>query len=70
VRIGAIWPFVPLHAVGDFPAILTGGRPAPPTAVDVLISLAEVAVGVVYALVLTRRSKISVEEVAEVGRPS
>jgi membrane protease YdiL (CAAX protease family) len=70
VRIGAIWPFVLLHAVGDFPAILTGGRPAPPTAVDVLISLGTVGVAVVYALVLTRRSKISVEEFAEVGHPS
>jgi membrane protease YdiL (CAAX protease family) len=62
IRIGAIWPLVLIHAAQDFGALqlLHGATPLRPpmyrldAALDGLI----VGVGLVYALVLTRRSRM------------
>ena len=64
IRIGAIWPLVLIHAAADFPYFLLPSRPGSRGSVSLYeLGVAAtyigpaVIVGLVYVLVLTRRSK-------------
>jgi len=62
IRIGAIWPFVLIHAAQDFAGSLSPyGATAPRPRIDLLDAALDgliVGIGLVYALVLTRRSRL------------
>jgi len=62
IRIDAIWPLVLIHAANDVPSFLfpfgTGiSRPMPTGIYRWISAVPYVVVGIVYALVLTRRSR-------------
>jgi len=61
IRIGAIWPVILIHAAQDFGGFLSpyGATPLRPPMyrLDATLDGLIVGVGLVYALILTRRSK-------------